>query len=75
MSYQVGVSGIHQTDSGLNSVPVLDLRALSKCLKAYQARLLPLRCLQTLVLDGISGSHKGEASRVYQAQTDQDLAT
>ena len=37
MIHLVGVSGIHQIDTGSNLVPVLGLRTLSKCLWVYQS--------------------------------------
>lgn len=72
MSYEVGVSGVYHIDTGLNSVPVLGLRPLSKCPRAYL--LPPAGCLHTFVVGWGLRELQGDASRVYQFQTGQDLA-
>lgn len=41
VSPQLGVSGVHQTDTDLISLPVLGVRPLSRCLRVYQIYLPP----------------------------------
>ena len=75
MSHQVRANGVHQIDTGSNSVPVLGLRPLSKSLRVHQGQPPPPPgTLELLWWDRVLGSHQGEANRVHQVQTDQDLA-
>ena len=41
MSHQVRANGVHQIDTGSNSVPVLGLRPLSKSLRVHQGQPPP----------------------------------
>lgn len=69
LSYQVGVSGVHQRNISSISVPVLGLKPLSKCTKVYTSLAATCLVLAHLWCGIVSGSHQGKASRIYQAQT------
>lgn len=73
MSHQVLISGIPQTDTDSNLVAVLGLRQVSKSTRIHQGQFPPAGYPQTFVV-GVSESHQGESSSIYQAQTEQDLA-
>lgn len=75
MNHQVMVSGVHQIDTISNSVPLLGLRLLSKMSQGIpRLAATPPGAHRSLWWDRVLGSHQGEASRFYEAQTDQNLA-
>ena len=74
MSHQVEVTDFSQIYTGSNLVPLLGLRPLGKCPSVYQAERHLLGAHTTLWWGGVLGSHLGEASNIYQAQTGQHLA-
>ena len=73
VSHQVGVSGVHQIDAHSNSVPLLGLRPLGK-IPGYAKSCCPLLGALRPGVGWVLGSYQSEASRVHQAQRDQDLA-
>lgn len=73
MSHHVGVNSVHQIGTDSNSVPVLCLMPLSKSHRIPQGKPPSAGYPWTLMWGGVSGTHQDEASRVHQAQGDQDL--
>lgn len=71
MSYQVGASGGHQTDNRFKLGASAESEATQQKSKASCHLLGTYRPLWWCV---VLGSNQGKASRVYQAQTGQDLA-
>ena len=73
-SHQVEEGGIRQSDTGSNLVPVPGLRPLSQWPRVPTSSCHLLGARSPLWWGGVSGSRQGEASRLSQAQTAQDLA-